>query len=87
MFERFGYESVPSHLLDGLVMYGKKYVPTGGFLRAVLNNDLMDASVRADPESRKSIGMLALFIHYEMPVNCHGSPEKVMAWLDLREDE
>lgn len=41
--------------LDGLKRYVEHHTPTGGFLRAVLENDLREACARADDENVKVI--------------------------------
>ena len=46
---------IPEHLQAGILRYVEHGVQPGGFLTAVLNNDLLGAFRRADPESRKAI--------------------------------
>lgn len=71
----------PQPLLDGLERYVNDKIPTGSFLRAVLENDLRDAVARADAESLKVLPGLVILVHMELPSECHGSPEAVAAWL------
>jgi len=81
MFDTSNYEDkVPSHLLEALVGWGKKETFVGGFLRAVLSNDLKGAIGRADSESLEAIKSIVMFIHWELPSACQGSVEKFIEW-------
>jgi len=68
---------VPEHLRDGLNRYVWWGIPVGGFLRAILGNDLRKSIVTADSESLAAIRDIVIFIHNALPSNCHGSPEAV----------
>ena len=68
--------------LEGLRRYADHGIPPGDFLRAVLENNLMEAVGRADYENRLYLYEICDYIYNEMPFNCHGSPENVRAWLD-----
>ncbi len=61
--------------------YAHDHVPTGGFLRAVLANNLMEAFGRADVENLRDLHEIVLYVHWEIPGNCHGSYEIVKEWL------
>lgn len=76
------YRVIPAQLLESLERYEKEHVPTGGFLRAVLSNDLAEAALRADEYNRQILQQLIVYIHNEMPQECWGSPEKVRAWIE-----
>lgn len=79
--------TIPEHLLRGLNAYAHDGIPTGSFLRAVLENDLMMAVGRADPESLAALPAICAFVNYELPSACHGSPENVAAWIKAHEPE
>jgi len=88
--ERAAYDSamaraievgVPEHLASGLGLYLVKGIEPGGFLMAVLENDLMEAFARADINSRAGMFELTKFLYNDTPGNCHGSREAVMAWM------
>jgi hypothetical protein len=72
---------VPAHLREGLRAYMMEHRPTGGFLAAVLENDLFLASSRADPQSQRSFHAIAKYIYNCAPGQCYGSREKVDAWV------
>lgn len=61
--------------------YAEHRIPTGGFLQAVLENDLMEAFARADETSRANLFEIVCFVYNELPSNCYGSKDKVREWL------
>lgn len=67
--------------IDSLQHYATSGRPTGGFLQAVLENDLMEAMGRADESSRINLFFICSYIYNDMPAPCWGSPAKVAAWL------
>ena len=67
---------------DGLLRYAKEGIPTGGFLRAVLENDLMEAFARADRQNTDDMEEIVSFVYNDLPSACHGSPEIVKKWLE-----
>jgi hypothetical protein len=72
---------VPQTLHDGLTEYFAARRPTGGFLRAVLENDLLQACLRADDVNRYELATIVLWLHHYASATGWGSPEKVAAWL------
>ena len=75
------YSAIKQSTLDSLKRYAEQRIPTGGFLEAVLSNDLMEACARADDENAIALFHIAAYIYNELPHNCHGSRAKVKAWL------
>lgn len=72
---------VPEHLRDGLSNYLEHRLPPGGFLMAVLSNDLREAMGRADETSRAGLFDLVCYLYNCAPANAWGSPDRVKAWL------
>jgi len=72
---------VPEHLREGLRLYIERGIPTGDFLKCVLENDLFGALSRADLNSRVGLHGLCSWIYNYAPSACHGSPKKVKEWL------
>jgi len=70
--------------LDGLKRYVEEHIPPGGFLRAVLENDLKEACARADDENLRVIPIYVAWLYKEAPNVCWGSKEKVHAWSAVR---
>jgi hypothetical protein len=78
------YETIPPRIktaLDAWVDHG--HLP-GGFLQAVLRNDLSDALARADANSLDAIHSIVGYLYNECPAPCWGSPEKMDAWTHGR---
>ncbi len=84
MFNTEQYKDlIPPALLEGLVAWGKKQHEVGGFLTALLSNDLREAVMRADSQSLAALRDLVQFAYWELPSGCHGSAAKVAAWAEL----
>ncbi len=79
------YPTAPVHILDGIWRYATDRLPPGSFVRAVLENNLMEAMGRADEMSLAGLFEIVRYVRWEIPSNCHGSPEKVTAWLAFDE--
>jgi hypothetical protein len=75
---------IPLPILEGLREYGLHHAPVGGFLHAVLCNNLVEAVCRADEGGLAAIRQIVLYVYNAMPSTCWGSREKVAAWLKLR---
>ena len=72
---------MPIGAKDALDRYAQEHIPTGGFLRAALANDFMEAVGRADHINLQSLHDIARYIYNNMPSTCHGSYDIVDAWL------
>lgn len=72
---------IPKEIEETLKRYVEDRIETGGFLRAVLSNDLYLAAMRADPVNRHLLVDITLYVWHELPMECRGTPEKVAAWL------
>lgn len=72
---------IPPETLASLKRYVEHGVETGGFLRAVLENDLFGAVSRADLENRKALTNIVMFIYNTLPYQCHGNHIRVEEWL------
>ena len=69
------------HIIPSIERYVSRRIPTGGFLEAVLSNDLKEACARADNQNRQLLFEIVGYIYNEVPAQCWGSPEKVNLWL------
>ena len=76
-----GFE-IRDEMLEKLNAYAERHEPVGGFLRAVLENDLQLAVGRADASNLYNLPAYMIYLYNEMPSPCWGSPEKVKAWLE-----
>ena len=70
---------------ESLDKYAKDRIPPGGFLIAVLANDLMEAMGRADENNRYNLHDICSYVYNNIPSGCHGSYDIVDAWLDRKE--
>ena len=77
---------VPIEVIYSLGRYVNQRIPEGGFMTAILCNDLRDACCRADHINKHRIFNIVDFCWNELPFHCWGSPERVKNWLS-RKDE
>ena len=77
---------IPQHIkdeLDRYVRYGTLIGGSnGGFLLAVLSNDLAESLRRANDENRAALYDIVLYVRNELPAACWGSLEAVASWTD-----
>ena len=66
---------------DALERYVKHKVPTGGFLQAVLENDLQQACAKADHINQFRIWEIVHYCWNHVPAQAWGSREAVRTWL------
>lgn len=74
---------LPERLRPGLRGYLLDGHPVGGFLTALIENDLMTAAVKADPESLAALPALARFLYNDTPSSCWGSRTHREEWQAL----
>lgn len=79
-------DQCPIRMKESLIRYRDKHCPTGGFLRAVLENDLMMAVSKADLPNLGALHHIVAWIYNYMPRMAHGSPEKVERWLEATDN-
>ena len=73
---------IDDNIKEALNRYTQDRIPTGGFLTAVLENNLMEAMGRADTINRYNLYDICTYIYNELPGHIHGSPEKVKQHLE-----
>lgn len=71
---------VPTHLQPGLLLWVEKGVRPGGFLSAVLSNDLFVAAQRGDELSFIGLPALCRFLTKHAPEGSFGSPQFYRNW-------
>ena len=76
------YSRIPKHMRSGLDLYVQRGIAPGGFLAAVLENNLMESVGRADDKNIACLPAWAQTIYNEVPSNCHGSPQAVEEWVN-----
>lgn len=63
--------------IDSFVLHG--YQP-GGFLTAVLSNDLKEAVARGDEGAIENLPHIVAYLYNDVPSGAWGSPENVRTW-------
>lgn len=69
--------------INALTLYKLHGTRPGGFLEAVLSNDLFDAYGRADNFSKADMDLIVKFVYNQLPGDCWGSREKVKQWRGI----
>ena len=69
------------HVVESLALYISDGIPPGGFLMAILTNDLREAVGHADHINLRLIPEYVSYLWNDCPSVCWGSPEKVEGWL------
>ena len=77
------YSLLPGHMQNSMKRYIEYGIEPGGFLYAVLTNDLMGAISKADYINQQSLHLYALFLYNNVPCSCFGSEEAVANWLSM----
>jgi len=72
---------IPQRIKDGIDLYVTHGIQPGGFLRAVLENDLLRAVQRADAESLAALPVIVCYLYSNVRADCWGSRPAVAEWL------
>ena len=68
---------IPEHTENAIERYVNERIPPGGFLTAVLSNDLAGAVARADMYNREALSDIVQYIYNRVPASAWGSPKAV----------
>lgn len=79
------YDKIPDETKEELSRYAWQRFQPGGFITAVLANDLMGAIGRADHDNIQCIPEICSYVYNVMPANCHGNMGIVNDWLQFRD--
>ncbi len=86
--EEYTFESgmhtyhIPEQMMVGIREYIDHGVPQGSFLSAVIEHDLFEAVGRADQFNLPNLPAFVAYFYNEAPSPCHGSREKMNAWIE-----
>ena len=69
------YAKIPSNTKDALVRYVERRIIPGGFLQAVLQNDLFAAVGYADQENLTHLRLIVQYVFNHIPTRFYGSRE------------
>lgn len=79
-YEFHGFTIEP-HMVSGIRRYIDERIAPGGFLTAVICNDLSGAVGRADNTNLKNLPAFVGYFYNEAPATCWGSIDKMNAWI------
>lgn len=74
------YNLIPIHCRADTKRYIEEGQLPGGFLQAVICNNLVEAFARADDINQQSLRDYANFLYNEAPASSWGSREAMEAW-------
>jgi hypothetical protein len=74
--------TLPPHTQESLDLYAKERMFPGGFLKAVLCNDLSGSVSRADSGNLKNLPAIVAYVYNRLPAGCWGSSEDFDNWLN-----
>jgi len=78
---------VPEHDWNGLIRYVEDGYLPGGFLTAVLENDLMGALGHADIINQRALPAIGQWLYNYAPAGCYGSKEAVQRYCERKRIE
>ena len=78
---------VPSETIEMIHRYVYDGTPPGGFLLAVMSNNLHDACARADDDNARNLPAIVAYLYNEVPSGCWGSAQRVADWIAARAAE
>lgn len=81
MLEFDRHPGVPLHTRESLEGYARRGWRPGGFVRAVLTNDLSEAAGRADHMNRRALPEIVALVQNELPMQSWGSEKAVRDWI------
>ena len=81
------YLDAPVHILDSINRFVEHGLEPGGFVKAVLSNDLVGAFNAADTKSLRGLQDILRYCRSKIPPACWGSPAKVKNWQGVVQGE
>lgn len=73
--------TLPEHMIGGLMRYIEHGIEPGGFLSAVICNNLRDAVGRADEANKAKLIEWVQWFYWYAPSPSWGSEEMMSAWM------
>ena len=72
---------VPDHIRETILAYINDRRPTGGFLEAVISNNLVESFARADEINQRAMFYIVSFFYNKAPMACWGSKARYEEWI------
>lgn len=76
---------VDQNIKDSLNRYLHHGIQPGGFLAAVLCNDLFGAFARADAHNKQHMDNILSYVYHELPQVCWGDRKIMAEWISKGE--
>ena len=81
------YAVIPERIQQGLTRWVMEGIPPVEYsLQCMLQNKFMGALLYCDEDVRAVIYEIAVWMHWEIPSACHGSPEIYEKWQKSAEE-
>lgn len=77
----------PERFVEAFERYVNQGCQPGGFLRAVMCNNLVDAFHRADEDAMVMLPHIVAYMYNKLPGDAWGSDQRIDAFLARRRDE
>lgn len=77
---------IPERMLSAIHAYIDGGVIPGGFLRAVICNNMREACCLADEENLQNLPAYVKYFYNNAPGICWGSKERMRAWVTAKEE-
>lgn len=74
---------IPPYMTEGIHRYIYEGIKPGGFLSAVIENNLIQAVSHADDENIKLIPQYVSYFYNEAPSACWGNRYNVDTWIEM----
>ena len=74
-------DMIPSHIRGAVERYVEEGIEPGGFLSAVIKNDLVNAIGRADSINKEHLEDIVRWFYNYAPADCWGSEENMREWI------
>lgn len=83
-YDRYGYDCIRDDVIESLNLYVTNHIEPGGFLRAVLENNLTAAVGAADDWNIQTLPNIVIYVYNNLPAICCGNPAAVSQWLGAK---
>ncbi len=78
---------IPEHTHRALMNYFNNCWEPGGFLTAVLCNNLIEAAFKADHINKQHLAEIATWVYHNAPRGSWGDEEIVRSWLNRNKNQ
>lgn len=78
-------EDIPGYMHSAIIDYYEKGYQPGGFLTALINNDLRETFARADDTNIRHIRNYIMWFYNFAPGGTWGYPDAVETWINSAE--